>query len=326
MYYYGSEGLHAQAEIYEKEFPAYVPFEHMFREYSMVAFTDASYAPAATNEVSVGGFIVTLAGAPVCWRCGKQELKSMSTTEAELQAAREGFTGTLSVRALLGELDMVDWLVWLAIDNKPCVQLLQSNQPTSWRTRHLKIRADTLMQLMQLGLLHLVHISGDIEIADILTKALSSTRVILLRTMCGVLNLAQAEHRGKAAKVLAETMKKPQRPETTAPVADESVLEDYKAVDKEFALSDFPFLASAVLDPHGDDDDLIWISDDEYETEEIHLNMFSSDLNDGEQPNQAGSSSDMPMQSPELIPNQPFSPPASEINSQWHRGLSSMPL
>ena len=114
-------------------------FERAYYENSLVSFTDASFEGTASGS-SVAGFLVTFAGVPVSWRTSKLPLISVSTCECEMQAAQEGHVGTQNVKTLLEEIMGIEFKITLAIDNKPCVQLLESIGAVAWRTRQLKIK------------------------------------------------------------------------------------------------------------------------------------------------------------------------------------------
>ena len=132
----------------------------------LVAFTDASYAPFGRR--SFGAAVITLAGAPVAWKSGKQSFVTLSVMEAELYAATQGCTLLNSVYALLSE-------VWpgfqrvLAVDNTSAASML-SGGPGSQRTRHLKIRASYVREAVENGDLMIRHTPGAVQLADFSTK------------------------------------------------------------------------------------------------------------------------------------------------------------
>ena len=78
----------------------------------------------------------------------------------------------LKMLTLLEEIMGIEFKITLAIDNKPCVQLLESIGAVAWRTRHLKIKGTAMAQARVLGLIDIVHCSGEVEIADALTDIL----------------------------------------------------------------------------------------------------------------------------------------------------------
>ncbi|CAE7746100.1 RE1 [Symbiodinium necroappetens] len=88
----------------------------------LVAFTDASYAPYGRR--SFGAAVITLAGAPVAWKSGRQSFMTLSVMEAELYAATQGCTLLKSVQALVAELFPTALTCVLAVDNTSAAAML----------------------------------------------------------------------------------------------------------------------------------------------------------------------------------------------------------
>ena len=93
---------------------------------------------------------------------------TLSTAEAELVEAIEAFTLGDSVDAILAEHEQGS-VKSLYIDNQAAVPLLGEG-PTSWRTRHLKLRAASLRWRLTRLDWRAVFIPGD-QVADLGTKA-----------------------------------------------------------------------------------------------------------------------------------------------------------
>ena len=145
------------------------------------AYTDASFAPEGTH--SFGGHILEYKGVPTVWRAGRQQLISMSSAECELVQVVEAGTYTESFMALLEDLGTKGVKAHMEVDNTAAVALVKGG--CSQRTRHLKVRAAKLNQLLQQGWT-LGHCQGLYQKADILTKPLPSAR---LKFLCDLLNL-----------------------------------------------------------------------------------------------------------------------------------------
>ena len=165
----------------------------------LVAFTDASYAPFGRR--SFGAAVITLAGAPVAWKSGKQSFVTLSVMEAELYAATQGCTLLNSVHALLSE-------VWpglqkvLAVDNTSAASML-SGAPGSQRTRHLKIRASYVREAVENGDLIIRHTPGAVQLADLATKMQPKLRLHQLLQLWGFVGFAQDVVREFKVRVLA---------------------------------------------------------------------------------------------------------------------------
>ena len=146
-------------------------------------FADSSLGPASGR--SHQGLIVQWAGVPISWESSRQSLVSLSTAESELIAVVSGAQMGDAVASLISEILGVDPEVQLLGDNQACVAIV-SGPPTSWRSRHLRLRAAALRERLDSGQWTLVHLPGQLLPADLLTKALGVTRFQYLLPLCGV--------------------------------------------------------------------------------------------------------------------------------------------
>ena len=137
------------------------------------AYSDISFAPAGNR--SCQGVMVLFAGAPIQWEANRQAFCTLSTAESELMAAIEAMTMTQSVEALLSVIyrDQKFEKV-LYCDNSSAISILQ-NPDGSWRTRHLRLRANCLRERLRHDEEHwkLRHLRGTLLVADLLTKAVT---------------------------------------------------------------------------------------------------------------------------------------------------------
>ena len=108
----------------------------------------------------------------------------MSTAESELVAACEGTVLGQSIESLIAEL--VDSLEpkQLLVDNIAAVVLAEGGG--SGRTRHLRVRASFITDLIERKELNVDHCPGDLQLADILTKVLAGPRHRTLSAMLGL--------------------------------------------------------------------------------------------------------------------------------------------
>ena len=146
------------------------------------AFSDASFAPE--GDYSHGCTAVMMQQSPILWKSGKQQVATLSTAEAELLEVVEALTMGESIYAIAKELDSeVTRVAWC--DSQAAVSIL-TNEGGSWRTRHLRIRASFARSTIKQGNWLLHHIAGTHMIADIGTKALTSSRLEFLKRMIGM--------------------------------------------------------------------------------------------------------------------------------------------
>ncbi|CAE7447550.1 unnamed protein product [Symbiodinium sp. KB8] len=109
---------------------------------SLVMFCDAAYAPQ--NGRSHGGWLVMYGGSPIMWRSGKHTMVTLSTAEAELLAIIDGAIAIKGVEALLTDMGMFVENKEIASDSTAALTI--STGSSSWRTRHLKIKANWIQE------------------------------------------------------------------------------------------------------------------------------------------------------------------------------------
>eukprot|EP00439_Symbiodinium_sp_Y106_P034730 s3068_g4.t1 len=150
----------------------------------LVTFTDSSYAPEGKRSHS--GVLVTWKGAPLSWRATRTPYICLSTAESQLTAAIEGLKMALSLGALLEEITRKDLAIHLAIDNQSAIAIAKPTGSTSWRTRHLRVRAAFIREQIQLQKVIVKYVKGQNQLADLLTKSFPRQRLEELVTMWGM--------------------------------------------------------------------------------------------------------------------------------------------
>ena len=151
----------------------------------IVVWTDASFAPEGSRSHS--GWMVVVGEAPVSWRSSRQSTVTLSSAESELAASVEGALALVSREALLSELNVGQWRSVLKRDSTSAASIQRGSG--SWRTRHLRIKSSWIGERLEAGDLSIEHCPGEIQIADALTKALSSQRLRDLSRCMGLMSL-----------------------------------------------------------------------------------------------------------------------------------------
>ena len=119
------------------------------------------------------------------WKSGRQPLAPLSTAESELQERIEGMSMGDSRDVLIMEVEKDPYVRTLKIDNMAAVNLI-ADPSGSWRTRHLPLRASHFR--WRIGKLDwmIEAIPGEVQVADIGTKALSAPRLEELKKRMGM--------------------------------------------------------------------------------------------------------------------------------------------
>ena len=138
------------------------------------SFSDASFG--CDSGRSQSGVVVLFGGCPVGWLSLTQPFTTLSTCEAELVAACEGLAVTQALLPLWKEITGVI-PTWLAYSDCISCTAILMHPSGNWRTKHLRLRAKVYQELVEEGLLLLTHIPGRLQVADLLTKPLSKSRM-----------------------------------------------------------------------------------------------------------------------------------------------------
>ena len=136
-------------------------------------YCDASYGDCVDTRRSISGYCVIINGGAVSWLSKRQPCVSLSSCEAELQAAREAVAEMI---ALKRDLKLIDpqlaactWRLWE--DNQSAIQILEGHGRYSGR-KHMSIRYAWLREVHDAGLFRLDYVKTDAQVADTLTKGL----------------------------------------------------------------------------------------------------------------------------------------------------------
>ena len=170
-----------------------------FTPAGLETFSDISFAPMGDGTASQGCIFVRWNGSVMLWRSSRQPFPTLSTAEAELVEAVEGMTLGDSCDALIGEHEGNHHRL-LLVDNQATVSLMTEG-PTSWRTRHLRLRAQHLQWRLSSLDWKVSHIPGSHQLADIGTKPLLAQRLDELKAAMGMGSASGCSSKGSAVSI-----------------------------------------------------------------------------------------------------------------------------
>ena len=136
-------------------------------------YADASYGGESSRSQS--GSLTILYGAPVMWSSRRQDVVSMSITEAEYIACSETAKDSQWLQQFLKEIGMNPKPV-LHTDNEAALKLTKT-QTFHRRTRHIEHRFHYIRELVDQGLIKIIGIKGKDNPADPLTKLLPMSSI-----------------------------------------------------------------------------------------------------------------------------------------------------
>ena len=108
--------------------------------FDLIAWSDAGYAGSDTRSQS--GLIIMWGGSILTWRSSRQTVSTLSTAEAELNAAILAWQIIEGVRLLINDLGFQVPSVRLLLDNKAALTIAECG--ASWRTRYFSVRGHRL--------------------------------------------------------------------------------------------------------------------------------------------------------------------------------------
>ena len=154
----------------------------------LLAYTDADYAGDLNDCKSHSGSILFLNNGPVLWISRKQPCTATSTTEFEYVAASLASKEVVWARRLLSDLGFAQTKPTpLFSDNQSDIRLVQ-NPEFHKRTKHIDDVFHLIREIQARGEITLFYVPTRLQLADILTKALTPD---LFHKLRAALNLGQ---------------------------------------------------------------------------------------------------------------------------------------
>ena len=137
----------------------------------LVGYVDADGA-SQDHRRAITGYVYLIDGGAITWSSKKQELVTLSTTEAEYVAAMHAAKEAVWLRRLIGELfKPLEEPTTLFSDSKSAIALAHDGHYHA-RTKHIDIRYHFIRYIIEAGTIKLVYCPTDHMTADTLTKAL----------------------------------------------------------------------------------------------------------------------------------------------------------
>ncbi|GJT51189.1 hypothetical protein Tco_0977346, partial [Tanacetum coccineum] len=129
---------------------------------------------------------------PITWCTQKQPTVALSSCESEFMAATRAACQALWLKRLHSEL--TGWeekRITLKVDNISAIALVR-NPVFHGRSKHIDIRYHFIRECVENGHINVEHVSGELQRADILTKALPRLKFVTMRQMLGVQDLGRS--------------------------------------------------------------------------------------------------------------------------------------
>jgi hypothetical protein len=137
-------------------------------------YTDADWAGSINDRKSTSGYFTFVGGNLVTWHSKKQNVVARLSAEAEYKAMSHGVCELLWLRILMRELGFnLEKPVNLYCDNKAAISIAH-NPVQHDRTKHVEVDRHFIKEKLTDGIISVPFVKSEDQLADILTKAVSS--------------------------------------------------------------------------------------------------------------------------------------------------------
>ncbi|CAN1323872.1 Retrovirus-related Pol polyprotein from transposon TNT 1-94 [Linum perenne] len=142
----------------------------------LIAYANADFAGCLDTRRSTSGWCVKLGDSFISWRCKKQDRVAKSSTEAEYRSMSDVCSEVVWLSHLLADFGINPKSpAHLFGDNTSAIQIA-TNLVLHDRTKHTETHVHYIRDLVNSGAVQLFYITSDDQLADLLTKAVSTSR------------------------------------------------------------------------------------------------------------------------------------------------------
>ena len=159
----------------------------------LTGFCDADYAGDLDTRRSRSGYVFKFGSGIIAWSSQGQKCTAQSTTEAEYIAACMATKEAIWLRRLLHSIGYPQHVPTpLFGDNQSAIRLVK-NPEYHKRTKHIDIQYHFIREKFEHGEIDISYISTDLQLADILTKALPRDKFERFRSQLPMTSLKDVQ-------------------------------------------------------------------------------------------------------------------------------------
>lgn len=152
----------------------------------LTCYADADWGNDPADRKSNTGYCFMFMGATVSWKCHKQTMVTLSSTEAEFIALAEAAQETIWMARVINDLNHAVSTITMYEDNQSCIHLLQ-NGNNSLRTKHIDTKYHFVRDMVNNKVIRVEYCPTEDMIADLLTKPLEAVRLNRLTIAIGLM-------------------------------------------------------------------------------------------------------------------------------------------
>ncbi|KAD4584722.1 hypothetical protein E3N88_22323 [Mikania micrantha] len=155
----------------------------------LVAYCDSDWMGCPLTRRSRTGYFLMFGGAPVSWKSKKQSVVSRSSAEAEYRAMAATVSEILWFRWLLTELDAPQKDPTTLFCDNEAARHIANNPVFHERTKHVEMDCHFVRERVESKEILPACIKSQLQVADLLTKALGGSQLQSLTVKMGITNL-----------------------------------------------------------------------------------------------------------------------------------------
>jgi hypothetical protein len=139
-----------------------------------IGYTDSDYLGDMDERKSTSGYLMSIGSGPILWKSKLQDEVAQSSSEAEYRAVAEGAKEAMWLRNLMEEIGFpFTKPITLFVDNQSAIKMAR-NPVLQARTKHIEKSCHLIRDHVKKGRIQLEFIRSREQIADVLTKPIST--------------------------------------------------------------------------------------------------------------------------------------------------------
>ncbi|KAI3813170.1 hypothetical protein L1987_17887 [Smallanthus sonchifolius] len=159
----------------------------------ITGYSDSSYGVNTEEGKETTRIVFYFGNSPITWSTQKQQTVALSSCESEFMTATAAACQALWLKRLLsGITGWKEEKITLLVDNISAIALMK-NPVFYGRSKHIDTRYHFIRECVEDNHINVEHISGELQRADILTKALARVKFTTMRELLGVQDLQQRD-------------------------------------------------------------------------------------------------------------------------------------
>lgn len=151
-------------------------FKPNFNDNTLYGYVDADWGGDVVERKSTTGYIFKFFGCTISWCSKKQQNVSISSTESEYVALSLAICEACWLRKIIVDFDIpFNCPIVLYEDNQSAINIAY-NPENNKRLKHIDIKHFFIKEKIDLGLINVVHMNTNDQVADMFTKILGRVK------------------------------------------------------------------------------------------------------------------------------------------------------